>query len=227
MATSSQSTRKKSVVLLSGGLDSAVNLAWCVMKDEPVLALTVNYGQRAAQREFEAARRLSDHFKVPHLGLSLEWLGALGGSALTDPKLQMPDLKRSELDSEKAFATKKAVWVPNRNGVLIQVAASFAESRGADQVVVGFNAEEAKTFPDNSTEFMEASSRALEYSTANQVRVKCYTDHLTKTEFVTALRSVMPDFPFDLVWSCYEGGPSPCLRCESCNRLARALGNPK
>jgi 7-cyano-7-deazaguanine synthase len=216
--------REKSVVLLSGGLDSSANLAFCRLRDEPVLALTVDYGQRAASSEIRAARALSSRFDVRHEVLELRWLGELGGSSLTDSAKPVPKMESSQLDNlEVARETAKSVWVPNRNGVLINVAAARAERLGASRVVVGFNAEEAATFPDNSGEFIARATRALELSTANQVKVACYTTEWDKTKIVAELRRQVPEFPFDLVWSCYHAGDRPCGECESCRRMARAL----
>jgi 7-cyano-7-deazaguanine synthase len=213
------------VVLLSGGLDSAANLALCRLEDEPVLALTADYGQRAASAEITAARALCRHFEVRHEVIELRWLGALGGSSLTDSSQEVPEMAADELDElSVARETAKSVWVPNRNGVLISVAAAHAERLGAEQVVVGFNAEEAVTFPDNSIEFLRRSTAALELSTATRVRVACYTSEWDKTKIVAELRERVPAFPFESVWSCYLPGPRPCGACESCRRQARALG---
>jgi 7-cyano-7-deazaguanine synthase len=215
-------------VLLSGGLDSAANLAFCRLRDEPVLALTVDYGQRAAPAEIRAAQALSKHFDVPHQIVELPWLGALGGSSLTDSSQRVPKMAVADLDNlGVATQTAKSVWVPNRNGVLINAAASFAERMEATRVVVGFNAEEAVTFPDNSADFLARASKALELSTANHVRVACYTTEWDKTTIVAELRTQSPDFPFEHVWSCYQAGPRPCGECESCRRMARALGSPR
>jgi 7-cyano-7-deazaguanine synthase len=216
--------RESSVVLLSGGLDSAANLGFCRLRDNPVLALTIDYGQRAAKAEIRAAEKLARHFEVPHRVLELPWLGALGGSALTDETRELPKMKPTELDVlSRARQTAKSVWVPNRNGVLINVAAALAERMEARQVVVGFNAEEAVTFPDNSREFLGRATEALRLSTANGVRVACYTTEWDKSRIVAELRREVPSFPFELVWSCYQSGPRPCGECESCRRNARAL----
>jgi 7-cyano-7-deazaguanine synthase len=214
-----------SVILLSGGLDSAANLALCSLRDQPVLALTVDYGQRAARQEFGAASRLAAHFGVPHQTLDLRWLGGLGGSSLTDSKQSVPELERSQLDTLQVIQeTARSVWVPNRNGVLIQAAAAYSEVIGAARVVVGFNREEGTTFPDNTQAFLDASSHALSYSTrAGSVSVHCYTTALDKREIVATLRGLERPFPFELLWSCYHGGDRPCGRCESCQRLKRAL----
>lgn len=224
----SNSKRAQSVVLLSGGLDSSANLAFAVQRDQPILALTVNYGQRAAQREFEAARRMCLHYDVRHETVEIPWLGALGGSALTVAGLGMPDVASVDLDRREVITeSAKAVWVPNRNGILISIAAAYAERLGASQVVVGFNSEEAATFPDNSIAYLEQMSRALSYSTANGVRVQCYTAAWDKKRICLELDRLEQDagvksFPWDAVWSCYQGGEHPCGKCESCRRLTRA-----
>lgn len=216
--------RKKSIVLLSGGLDSSANLAFCAAMDSPVLALTANYGQKAAQREVDSARQLAEYYGVRHQWVDLSWLGKLGGSSLTDASKPIPQLETYQLDEMQITqGTAQAVWVPNRNGVLIAMAASFAETEGADQVVVGFNIEEAATFPDNSSEFLRRSSEALILSTRSSVRVFSYTDRLNKKQIVQSLRKLEKTFPFEMVWSCYEGGSEACGKCESCRRLKRAL----
>ncbi|NDG84432.1 MAG: 7-cyano-7-deazaguanine synthase QueC [Proteobacteria bacterium] len=218
----------KSVVLLSGGLDSSANLAFARHFDDPVLALTVNYGQKAWPGELKASQGFARHYKIEHRILDFTWLGALGGSALTSGALGIPSLASNQLDD--LTATKKTasqVWVPNRNGLFINAAAAIAESMGAQQVVVGFNKEEAATFPDNSAQFLGVATLALRYSTRNGVKVISYTEMMVKTEIVEALGNLGDPFPFELVWSCYEGGEVPCGKCESCRRLERARGKGK
>jgi 7-cyano-7-deazaguanine synthase len=215
----------RSIVLLSGGLDSATNLALCAEHDQPVLAITLDYGQQAARREVEAARRLAEYYAVPHRALEIPWLGALGGSALTDQSIPLPELKRSELDDAGTTQeSARAVWVPNRNGLFLQVAGAWAEHLNCTRVVVGFNREEAATFPDNSEAFLDATSAAFRYSTrGGTVQAFSYTVRWNKREMVQALRQLGRPFPFEQVWSCYRGGEQPCGQCESCQRQARAL----
>jgi 7-cyano-7-deazaguanine synthase len=220
---SKTSVAPTAIVLLSGGLDSSANLALAIEAGHRPLALTVDYGQRAAVREAQQASRIAAYYGIVHQRVELPWLGALGGSSLTDPSRALPVLSRAELDEPEA--TKRsatAVWVPNRNGVLLQVAAAWAESLGAGSVLVGFNREEAATFPDNSQEFLERATAALALSTRTGVKVLCYTTALNKREIVARLRALPRPFPFELLWSCYEGGEHPCGRCESCGRLFRA-----
>lgn len=226
--SSQPKSKAKTVVLLSGGLDSAANLAMAVARGaRPVLAITANYGQRAAPAELRAARALAKYYGVPHQAVDIRWLGALGGNALTQKGRAIPKPARGKLDHlPAARKTAAAVWVPNRNGVLIAVASAWAERLGASQVLVGFNAEEAVTFPDNSGEFLNRSTRALALSTRNGVRVHCYTTRLNKTQMVRELGKLAQRFPRELVWSCYENGRRPCGRCESCLRLVRAFSAP-
>lgn len=223
-----ETSRLKTLILLSGGLDSSANLAFAAHFDTPVLAVTVNYGQKAFLKEKEASEKLCQYYCVPHQILNLEWLGALGGSALTSKSLDIPKMEKSKLDDLKtAQGTAKQVWVPNRNGLFINAAASIAESNGAQQIVVGFNKEEAATFPDNSSQFLGVANLSLRYSTRTGVKVACYTDMMMKSEIVEALKNLPKKFPFELVWSCYHGGEKMCGECESCQRFYRATGAKK
>src|SRR4051812_34609029 len=117
--------KARSVILLSGGLDSAANLAFCAERDEPILALTADYGQRAYEPELRAARSLCEFYGIKHETLDLRWLGRLGGSSLTSRESAIPDVATALLDDAMTTqASAKAVWVPNRNGVLINAAAA-------------------------------------------------------------------------------------------------------
>jgi 7-cyano-7-deazaguanine synthase len=179
-----------------------------------VLALTFDYGQRAARREREASARIARRLGVPHRVVGIPWLAALTPTALVNRRAALPRLEMSERSA-------RAVWVPNRNGVFIEIAAAHAESLGATRLVTGFNREEAATFPDNSKPYVRAVNRALSYSTANGVRVTSFTADLDKRAIVRLGRRL--GAPLDLVWPCYEGGRAWCRTCESCLRSLRAL----
>jgi 7-cyano-7-deazaguanine synthase len=213
----------KSVALLSGGLDSTVATTAAHRGGEVVLALTADYGQRARRQELRAARAVSRALGVEHRVVELPFIKDVARTPLVGDQGELPHLTRSELDQggEATERSAAAVWVPNRNGVLLQVAAMFAESLGADQVVVGFNAEEAVTFADNSEPFLAATTRALEFSTQNHVRAVSATGFLDKAGIVRLGYEI--DAPLPLIWSCYEAGREHCWRCESCLRLRRAL----
>ncbi len=218
------SMKKTSVLLLSGGLDSAANLAIAAETSSPLAAITLDYGQRAAAREIQSARLLCDYYRVQHQVIEIPWLGALGGSSLTDTHQEIPGILSHQLEDQPITKqTARAVWVPNRNGIFIHIAAAIAERQGADHVIVGFNVEEAATFPDNSQAYLQAVNQALSFSTANQVEVFSYTVAWNKNRIVSELKKLKTPFPFQLIWSCYEGREQACQVCESCQRLARAL----
>jgi 7-cyano-7-deazaguanine synthase len=204
----------KGVAVLSGGLDSTVSLAAALRRMEVPLALTFDYGQRAARREREAARWIARRFRVPHRTLEIPWLGRITRTALVDRSAALP---RHEMSERSA----RAVWVPNRNGVFLEIAAAHAESLGATRLITGFNREEAATFPDNSAAYVRALNRALSFSTANGVRVLSFTADLDKRGIVRLGRRL--GVPLERVWPCYEGGRRWCGTCESCLRSLRAL----
>jgi len=208
------------VVLASGGLDSGVALAlWHEAGGRTALALTADYGQRAAAAEKEAAARLAARYGIPWRLVDLGWLAAAGreaGSALFDGPLPAP-----APDTVGDEASARAVWVPARNVVLCAVAAAFAEAKGAGAVLAGFNAEEAATFPDNSARFVRAFGAVLRDGCRRPVVVVAPTQTLGKAEIaVAALRLGLRPADF---WSCYAAGPQPCGACESCLRSARAF----
>lgn len=210
------------VILLSGGLDSVVNVSMALEKGKVLLALTFDYGQRAAGREIEASRNVCAHYSIQHRVVHLPWLGQIAPSSLIRGTEEVPRMTEADLaDAEKTRKSARLVWVPNRNGVFINVAASFAESLGVGLIVTGFNREEGETFPDNTSKFLDAVNAALEYSTLNRVRVISYTSGMDKKEIVQA--GLQRRALFQEVWSCYLGREKMCGGCESCLRLKRAI----
>lgn len=207
------------VVLLSSGLDSTVNLYEACDEVGVMLALFVDYGQRAAEKEWEMVQKLGDDLSIAVKKLDLPFIAGFGKSSLTDHSLKVATNVAID-DHGASTESAKNVWVPNRNGILLNVAAGFAESMGAKYVVPGFNLEEASTFPDNSQEFMDAMTKSLSLSTSNQVEVKCYTTHLNKTEIYKRAKDL--EVNMDHVWPCYFSGETLCGECESCQRFFRA-----
>ena len=198
-----------SVLLLSGGLDSTV-AAWASREDAPPrLALTFDYGQRAAPRELEAALAIAAELNVDHRLVKLPWMRRLTPGHLTNAS---SDLSATDDDS---------VWVPARNAVFVSIAAAHAEALDCDTIVCGFNAEEAATFPDNSPEFVRRIDAVLELATRNAPRLVSPTLDLTKPEIVKL--GLQLKAPLHLVWSCYGSGPEHCWSCPSCRRLREAL----
>jgi len=203
------------VTLLSGGLDSVVALAVAARASRPALCLTFDYGQPAARREIEAARRVAAHYSSAHQLVELPWYRQLLPEAFLGAGERVPEPESFGAESARA------VWVPGRNLVLMAIAAAWAEKLGAAEVVAGFNAEEAATFPDNSAEFVRAACAALSFSSRGEVRLSAPLADLDKRAIARLGREL--GAPLEAVWSCYRGGERPCGRCESCRRRAAAL----
>jgi 7-cyano-7-deazaguanine synthase len=213
----------RAVVLLSGGLDSSVNLLAAKAQGiEISMALSFDYGQRAAEKELAATKRMTSALQIPHQVLSLAFFKSFGGSSLTDSSKSIPTGSQVDInDLKTSQETAKSVWVPNRNGIFLNIAAGFAESLNADVVIPGFNREEAATFPDNSQEFLETTTRALKLSTSNKVQIQCLTTHLNKTEIVALGAKLQMNWSW--IWPCYFSGDNWCGQCESCLRSYRAF----
>jgi 7-cyano-7-deazaguanine synthase len=209
---SGEAKSRASVVLLSGGLDSAVNLAEAAARTEPALALTFDYGQRAAGREVEAARTLAERYSVRHKVVELPWFAEL-----------LPPSTGKDGEQVAAHTSDDAVWVPNRNGVFVAVGAAYAEALDASLLIAGFNAEEAIAFPDNSREYIDAANMALSYSTKGTVELFSFTAEMSKADIIR--RAVELDLPLDTIYSCYEGRERMCGSCPSCRRTVRAMAD--
>ncbi len=200
----------KSIILLSGGLDSTVSATIARRETSPLFALTFDYGQRAANMELDAAKKICGVLKVPHKRVKLPFFEEFNRLMLL----------RSKGTDVKKLKKVESLWVPNRNGLFINIAACYAEYYGAELIVTGFNREEAVEFPDNSAEFMEAINRTLHYSTLSRVTVKSYVADLTKKEIYQL--GLKHDAPLEYVYSCYLGEKMMCGKCASCRRLIEA-----
>ncbi|PIR20777.1 MAG: 7-cyano-7-deazaguanine synthase QueC [Deltaproteobacteria bacterium CG11_big_fil_rev_8_21_14_0_20_47_16] len=211
------------LILLSGGLDSVVATAM-VRQSMPVrLALTFDYGQRAAPREIATAQKICAQWDIPHQLIEIPWLGTVSQSALNKTQHSMPHLNVTQLDSlSDTIESASKVWVPNRNGVFLNIAAAIAEANGIQWIVTGFNREEAVTFPDNSPAYVNAANTALRFSTMDRVSLISPTQGMVKSEIATWAKENA--VPLNTLWPCYEAGDSWCRKCESCLRFIRATG---
>lgn len=214
-------SKKKAIVLLSGGLDSTVNLYEAALVYDVVKVLTINYGQKALEQELKAAQYFSHDLKLPWQSLDLTWLSAISGSSLnTDSKV--PQGQDVDITSyEQSVKTAKSVWVPNRNGLFLNIAGVYADALGASFIIPGFNIEEAETFPDNSAAFIEATNKALSFSTQNKAEVFCFTSQMNKTEIIKRAKEL--NIEIEKLWPCYHNLEKWCGQCESCLRFQRAL----
>lgn len=210
----------KSIVLLSSGLDSAVNLAIAIKNTKVKYSLTFDYGQKAAKKEVFYSRKLASYFGVNHLVIKLPFYQNMKDLSLISGEIPM--ISEEQLKDRKIVQKSACqVWIPNRNLVLIAVAAAMAEYFNVDLLLTGFNLEESQTFPDNSSDFLEAVNKTLAYSTRNKVRVSSFTLNMNKREIVK--EGVKLNLPWKFIWSCYHGARLMCGSCESCSRLVKAV----
>ena len=204
----------KSVILMSGGLDSLAALGFVKEKYGIELALTFDYGQKAAIQEIEASKKICEFYNIENKVIKLDWLKEITKTAL---------VSGNEIPSE-GFGTEnsaKSVWVPNRNGLFLNIAAAFADSFGFDYIIFGANKDEGKTFPDNTEEFREEISKVFQKSTLYHPKVIAPLINYSKNDIVKI--AMDNNIPLELVWSCYREGNMHCGVCESCNHLKNAL----
>ena len=212
----------KAVILLSGGLDSAVSLADSVNKFDVKLALFFNYGQKAFEYEKISAEKLADFYGVKLEVIDLPWLKDITNTSLVNKDVAIPELNEQDLDEQ--FVTEnsmKNVWIPNRNALFLNIAASYCDSFGYEKIIIGANKEEAQTFSDNSQSFITSLNNVLQYSTLVKPEVIAPLINLNKEEIVK--KGYELNLPFELIRSCYSSSSGHCGKCESCMRLRRGL----
>jgi 7-cyano-7-deazaguanine synthase len=210
----------RAVVLLSAGLDSVVSFKIAYDTFDEIMCLTFDYAQKALRVESEYAVKICTMYEVNHQIIKLPWYASFVG-ALTDRATppHVSDLALNDLAVTRE--TARAVWVPARNAVFLSVAAAFCENYGFNAVVVGFNKEEAMTFPDNSTDFVASFNEVLKYATLNKIEVFAPLIEYDKAEI--AALGLRIGAPLEWSWSCYDAEGTPCRVCESCLRRRRAF----
>ena len=211
---------KKAISVFSGGLDCTV--ATCVYdKDYEIHAITFNYGQKAFAQELKASKKICEKMGWNHEVIDLPWLSNISNSSLNTDE-DIPEVSENDLDDlDKSSQTASNVWVPARNTVFTSIALSYAESIGAEIIIVGWNNEEGLTFPDNSEEFLNEFNELIKVGSPDKIRIEAPAINLNKEELVEL--GVKVGAPMRLSYSCYKGEDEPCGVCESCVRRNRAF----
>ncbi|MEY2419369.1 MAG: 7-cyano-7-deazaguanine synthase [Actinomycetota bacterium] len=206
----------KTVVILSGGLDSTVCLAEATHAgSDEVIALSIDYGQRHAI-ELERAQAIAARYGVEHIEQRLD-LSAWGGSALTDASIDVPPAGASD--------AIPVTYVPGRNLIFLSLAIALAEARGCNNVSIGVNALDYSGYPDCRPEFIDSfrGTAALALRAGVEGRaVDVITPLIDMTKAQIVQRGVELGAPLELTWSCYRGQAAPCGECDSC--VLRAKG---
>ena len=203
------SAKRKAVILVSGGLDSATVLAMASAQGYECYALSFNYNQRSTS-ELDAARRVAAA-AAQHQVLDID-LSAFGGSALTDASIEVPEDEPSGIP---------ITYVPARNTVFLSLALAWAEVLGAMDIFIGVNAVDYSGYPDCRQEFIDAFEVMANLATKAGVEGKKLTVHtplidLTKAEIIAAGIALGVEYA-DTV-SCYQADARghACGRCDSC-----------
>jgi 7-cyano-7-deazaguanine synthase len=210
----------RSVVLLSGGMDSCVCAALAA-RDTDAAALHVSYGQRTAEREQWAFERICDFLGIKRrLVIRNEALGIIGGSALTDKDIEVPEA------GEGIGADIPITYVPFRNAHFLAAAVSWAEVLGADKIYIGAVEQDSSGYPDCRPEYYRAFNALIKAGTREgTIQVVTPLINLRKVEIVRL--GIELGAPFDLTWSCYSREDKACGVCESCVLRQRAFAEAK
>ena len=209
---------KKALVLSSGGVDSTTALAMAVSEygAENVSALSIYYGQKHS-KEIEAARNIAEYYGVKRLELDLTDMFKFSDCSLlsTNADAEIPKESYAEQISRTSGAPV-STYVPFRNGLFLASAAAYAVSLGADEILYGAHSDDAagSAYPDCSEAFNAAMNAAVYEGTGGKVKIRAPFVGITKSEVVAI--GVKLGVPYEMTWSCYEGGDEPCGVCGTC-----------
>lgn len=206
--------RKVAVIIFSGGLDSYTLLKNLQTKpDLEIHALSVNYGQRHA-KELEYAKKVCEEEGLPHKVINLEGLkSALFASSLTSNE----KIPHGHYEDE----TMKQTVVPNRNAILLMIAAGYAISIGASQIYVGVHTGDHAIYPDCRPEFIEAINKVL--AIANYVPIKVIAPYIYHSKIEIAEIGLALNLDYGKAWTCYEGNEKACGKCGACQERLEAI----
>lgn len=214
----------KALVLASGGVDSTTCLGEAIDKfgKENVVALAMTYGQKHS-KEIESAIAVADYYGLELLHLDLSKIFTYSNcSLLTHSTEEIPE--ESYADQLKESDGKPvSTYVPFRNGLFLSTAASIALSKGCQVIYYGAHSDDAagNAYPDCSDVFNNAMNEAIYEGSGHQLRVEAPFVKLTKKDVVR--RGLELKVPYELTWSCYEGGDKPCGKCGTCIDRAKAF----
>ena len=207
------------VVSLSGGMDSCVTAAIAKAQGYELALLHADYGQRTQARERQAYWDIADFYGVPEhrrLIIGFDTLKAIGGSALTDSSIALP-----EGDLERAGVPVS--YVPFRNAHLLATCVSWAEVVGATAIFVGFVEEDSSGYPDCREVFLRSFEQTANLGTRPETKLAFHAPliHLRKAEIVKKGQEL--GAPLHLSWSCYQGEFEACGHCDSCHLRLRGF----
>lgn len=219
MAIGVEGRKQRAVICLSGGMDSCVCAALAA-REFDLYALHFSYGQRTEARELLAAASVARMVGVREfLHQDMDLFRRIGGSALTDGRIQIPDALP---EGKETGAQVPVTYVPFRNAHFLASAVSWAEVLGAETVVIGAVEQDSSGYPDCRPSYYEAFNRLIAEGTKDgTIRVHAPLIGMRKSEIVKL--GVEVGAPLHVSWSCYSGETEACGKCESCALRLRAF----
>ena len=208
----------KVLVLSSGGVDSTTALGMAVDRygSENVVALSVFYGQRH-DKEVKASEAVAKYYGVEWICMDLEKVFAFSESSLLKHSgRSVPEKSYGEQILPEAGETLISTYVPFRNGLFLSTAASVAMSRNCDLIYYGIHADDVvdTAYPDCSPVFNDAMGAAIWEGSGHQLKIEAPFVNMKKADIVR--KGLELKVPYELTWSCYEGGEKPCGKCATC-----------
>src|ERR1700693_6188165 len=211
--------KRKAVVLLSGGMDSCVTAAIASQSHQMAL-LHASYGQRTEARERRACDEIADFYGVKdRLMIRLDSFAQIGGSALTDRKIAVPESSDSAVHSSEVPIT----YVPFRNAHFLSAAVSWAEVIGAAAVFIGAVAEDGSGYPDCRPEYYRAFAQLVREGTRPETQIEIVTPVIALRKSDIVRRGGELGAPLDRTWSCYQFEDEACGSCDSCRLRLKAF----
>ena len=218
------SDSRRAVVLLSGGMDSCVTTAIARERHgtQNIALLHAGYGQRTERRERRAFEEIANFYGLrERLVVQLDHFRAIGGSALTDEKIAVPE---SELGEPGPHGSAIPVtYVPFRNAHFLSVAVSWAEVIGAAAIYIGAVAEDSSGYPDCRQEYYKVFQELIRAGTRPETQIEIVTPVITLKKSEIIRRGIELAAPLHLTWSCYQNADEACGACDSCLLRLRAF----
>ena len=220
----------KAVVLSSGGVDSTTCVAMAVneLGSANVVTLSFKYGQRH-EKELESAQKIADFYGLAHYVYDLTSIFAYSDCSLLSSSKEKPEHMSYADQIARDGEGKVSTYVPFRNGLVLSAAAALAQSLYPEEecgIWIGAHADDAagNAYADCSVAFNESMGRAISIGTYELVKLHAPLNRLNKAQVVA--EGLKLGVPYDLTWSCYEGGEKACGKCATCiDRLAAFRAN--
>lgn len=220
----------KAVVLSSGGVDSTTCVAMAVneLGSANVVTLSFKYGQRH-EKELESAQKIADFYGLAHYVYDLTSIFAYSDCSLLSSSKEKPEHMSYADQIARDGEGKVSTYVPFRNGLMLSAAAALAQSLYPEEecgIWIGAHADDAagNAYADCSVAFNESMGRAISIGTYELVKLHAPLNRLKKAQVVA--EGLKLGVPYDLTWSCYEGGEKACGKCATCiDRLAAFRAN--